>query len=54
MKESNQTKLNFVRLNINLPKKLKDDFLTTAKLSDTDGSKLVRKWIKQYLKKNKE
>ena len=43
-----------VRLNINLPKNLKNNFLKTAKQNETDASKLIRKYIKEYLKQNKQ
>lgn len=50
MKKQEQLKSDYVRLNINLPQALKNDFLALAKNNDTDGSKLVRSWIKEYLK----
>lgn len=48
-----QTQINYARLNINLPKELKDEFIAVAKLKESDASKLIRAWIKKYLAENK-
>ena len=42
----------FVRLNINIPRDLKERFIAVAKANETDSSKLIRSWIKEYLAKN--
>ena len=52
MKRKTQEDMNFVRLNINLPKDIKERFIAVAKANETDSSKLVRLWIKEYLQKN--
>lgn len=51
-KRKTQKDQDFVRLNINMPKDLKERFIAVAKANETDSSKLVRVWIKDYLSKN--
>lgn len=41
-----------VKLNVKIERDLKQRFLKIAKNNDTDGSKLIRKWIRDYLRKN--
>ena len=52
IKRKTQKDNDFVRLNINLPRSLKERFITVAKANETDSSKLMRLWIKDYLSKN--
>ena len=54
MKRKTQEDMNFVRLNINLPKDIKERFLAVAKANETDASKLMRMWIKDYLAKHSQ
>ena len=49
-----QVDKDFVRLNVNLSREIKDRFLAVAKANDTDGTKLIRQWIKEYLAKNSQ
>ncbi len=54
IKRKTQKDQDFVRLNINLPRDLKERFITVAKANETDSSKLMRMWIKDYLSKNSQ
>jgi len=45
---------NKARLNIHIEKDLKDRFLKVAKANDTDASKLIRAFIREYLRKNSQ
>ena len=54
IKRKTQKEQDFVRLNINLPRDLKERFITIAKANETDSSKLMRSWIKEYLAKNSQ
>jgi len=54
IKRKTQKDKDFIRLNINLPRDLKERFITVAKLNETDSSKLIRTWIKDYLAKNSQ
>lgn len=54
MKRKTQEDMNFVRLNINLPKDIKERFIAVAKANETDSSKLIRQFIKDYLAKNSQ
>lgn len=54
MRRKTQEELNYVRLNINLPKEMKERFIAVAKANDTDSSKLIRQFIKDYLTKNSQ
>jgi metal-responsive CopG/Arc/MetJ family transcriptional regulator len=42
------------KLVIDVDKELKDTFKKLSKLEDMDQSKIVRKWIKDYVEKNKD
>ncbi len=42
------------RLNINIDKTLKDDFLQLCKNNDSDGTKVIKQFIKSYIKKNEK
>jgi len=53
-KRITQKDKDYVRLNINLPRDLKERFITVAKANETDSSKLMRLWIKDYLSKNSQ
>ena len=54
MKRKTQKDMDFVRLNINLPKNIKERFIAVAKANETDSSKLIRQFIKDYLAKNSQ
>jgi len=47
-------KSNMVIFNIKVEDELKERFLRVAKENDTDGSKEVRKFMKEYLSKNSQ
>jgi metal-responsive CopG/Arc/MetJ family transcriptional regulator len=54
IRRKTQKEQDFVRLNINLPRDLKERFIAVAKENDTDSSKLMRRWIKNYLSENSQ
>jgi metal-responsive CopG/Arc/MetJ family transcriptional regulator len=49
----NKTK-NTTKLVIDIDTELKDTFKKLSKLEDMDQSKIVRKWIKDYVEQNKD
>ena len=52
VKRKTQKEQDFVKLNINLPRDLKERFIAVAKANETDSSKLIRQFIKDYLAQN--
>ena len=52
MNESKKTVL--TRLNINIDKNLKDEFLKLCKENDSDATKVIRQFVKSYIKKHKK
>jgi len=42
------------RIVVNIDNEIKQSFLRIAKYNDTDGSKLIRLFIKEYIKKNNQ
>jgi len=47
-------KMKKARLNVHIEKDLKDRFLKVAKANDSDASKLIRAFIREYLRKNSQ
>lgn len=45
---------NTVRLSIDVDRELKKEFLRVAKENETDGSKLIRIFMKTFVAKNKK
>lgn len=41
-------------LQVRIPRSLRDEFMRSVKLEDDNASRLVRQWIREYVKEIKE
>lgn len=46
--DKNRTSL----LQVRIPRDLRDEFMRTVKLEDDNASRLVRQWIREYLREH--
>jgi len=51
---SEKKKVELTRLNVNIDKELKDEFIALCKELDSDATKEIRKFIKSFLKSYKK